>query len=90
MDLIIPKKAHRSSKSGAKANKKNDKKQKKLQSQGKASAGKKQNNPKAFNVANIVRTKRTQQRNLDRLQQKELVPLVDKTGPLYNVIIEYS
>jgi ribosome biogenesis protein BMS1 len=35
-------------------------------------------NPKAFNVANVVRTKRTQQRNLDRAQKKELVPLVDR------------
>jgi hypothetical protein len=36
-------------------------------------------NPKAFNVANVVRTKRTQQRNLDRAQKKELVPLVDRS-----------
>ena len=39
-------------------------------------------NPKAYSVANIVRTKRTQQRNRDRAQQKEVVPLVDRTEEL--------
>ena len=32
-------------------------------------------NHRAFGVANVVRTKRTQQRNLDRSQKKEYVPL---------------
>jgi ribosome biogenesis protein BMS1 len=35
-------------------------------------------NPRAFSVANIVRTKRTLQRNADRSQQKEYVPLHDR------------
>lgn len=35
-------------------------------------------NPRAFSVANVVRTKRTQQRNLDRSQKKEYVPLHDR------------
>lgn len=39
-------------------------------------------NPKAFSVANIVRTKRTQQRNRDRAQKKEVVPLVDRAEEL--------
>ena len=77
MDQLLPKKAHRASKSGAKATKKTDRKNKKLTAQGKMN-GKKEN-PRAFGVANIVRTKRTQQRNLDRMQKKELVPLVDRT-----------
>jgi ribosome biogenesis protein BMS1 len=35
-------------------------------------------NPRAFSVTNIVRTKRTIQRNLDRTQKKEYVPLSDR------------
>mmetsp|Transcript_33925 Transcript_33925/g.74425 ORF Transcript_33925/g.74425 Transcript_33925/m.74425 type:complete len:1184 (-) Transcript_33925:107-3658(-) len=35
-------------------------------------------NPRAFSVANIVRTQRTIQRNLDKSQQKEYVPLKDR------------
>jgi len=35
-------------------------------------------NPRAFSVANIVRTQRTIQRNLDREQKKEYVPLKDR------------
>lgn len=35
-------------------------------------------NPRAFSVANIVRTQRTMQRNLDRSQRKEYVPLKDR------------
>lgn len=35
-------------------------------------------NPRAFSVANIVRTQRTIQRNLDRSQKKEYVPLNDR------------
>jgi ribosome biogenesis protein BMS1 len=35
-------------------------------------------NHKAFNVANIGRTKRNIQRNLDRSQKKEYVPLTDE------------
>ena len=35
-------------------------------------------NPRAFSVANVVRTKRNMQRNLDRSQKKEVVPLHDR------------
>ena len=35
-------------------------------------------NPRAFSVANVVRTKRSIQRNLDREQKKEYVPLHDR------------
>jgi ribosome biogenesis protein BMS1 len=35
-------------------------------------------NPRAYGVANVVRTKRTLQRNADRSQQKEYVPLHDR------------
>ena len=35
-------------------------------------------NPRAFSVSNVVRTKRNIQRNLDRSQQKEYVPLQDR------------
>lgn len=35
-------------------------------------------NPKAFNVANVVSAKRNLQRNLDKAQQKEVVPLVNR------------
>lgn len=35
-------------------------------------------NPRAFSVTNIVRTKRVIQRNLDRTQKKEYVPLTDR------------
>ncbi|KAJ1438802.1 hypothetical protein B484DRAFT_392116, partial [Ochromonadaceae sp. CCMP2298] len=35
-------------------------------------------NPKAFSVANVVRTKRTMQRNLDRGQKKEIIPLTNR------------
>lgn len=38
----------------------------------------KNKNPKAFNVSNVVRTKRNQQRNMDKAQQKELIPLVNR------------
>eukprot|EP00985_Skeletonema_marinoi_P021018 scaffold12659_cov111-Skeletonema_marinoi.AAC.4 len=35
-------------------------------------------NPRAFSVANIVRTQRNVQRNSDRAQKKEYVPLKDR------------
>jgi len=59
------------------ANKKSTKKKKEEPSQ-----QEKARNHKAFNVANIGRTLKTQQRNLDRAQKKELVPLVDRTEEL--------
>lgn len=83
MDILPSNKKHRKSKSNGK------KKQKVLSYistnfndiyriflQGGARNGNK--NPKAFNVANIGRTKKLQQRNLDRAQQKELVPLTNR------------
>jgi ribosome biogenesis protein BMS1 len=65
-------KQHRASRSGVKARKKDakDKKRRGLSSE--------RHNPKAFSVANVVRTKRMQQRNLDRAQQKEVVPLINR------------
>ncbi|CAM9509338.1 unnamed protein product, partial [Discosporangium mesarthrocarpum] len=62
------KKPHRTSKSGMKATKKRDKK-------GKVE----RYNPRAFSVANIGRTKRATQRNLDVAQRKEVVPQVDRS-----------
>lgn len=39
-------------------------------------------NPRAFSVSHIGRTQRNIQRNLDRAQQKEYVPLKDRRRPL--------
>ena len=39
-------------------------------------------NPRAFSVSNIGRTQRNIQRNLDRAQKKEYVPLNDRRRPL--------
>ena len=62
---------------------KKDHKKKKTKQQappvGKAGAHK---TPTAFYVANVVRTKRTQQRNMDRAQKKEVVPLVNRDEEL--------
>jgi ribosome biogenesis protein BMS1 len=69
-------KKHRAKKSGAKADKKKSNKKKKL---GQNDA---RSNPRAFSVANVVRTKRTQQRNLDKAQQKEVVPLTNRQRKL--------
>lgn len=43
-------------------------------------------NPRAFSVANIVRTRRTIQRNLDRNQKKEYVPLNDRRAAELNEV----
>ena len=69
-DLSKGDKKHRAAKSGAKADKKklNDKKKR-----GIADVKDRTHNPRAFSVSNIIRTKRTTQRNLDRGQQKEVV-----------------
>lgn len=69
-------KKHRAPKSGVKAKKKEATKKKKL------GLSTERHNPRAFSVANVVRTKRTQQRNLDRLQQKEVVPLINRADEL--------
>jgi len=39
---------------------------------------KERHNPRAFSATNIVRTQRNIQRNLDRAQKKEYVPLSDR------------
>lgn len=64
---------HKGTKAGRGAKeKKKDKKAKK------DDARVERHNHRAFSVANIVRTKRTQQRNIDRSQKKEYVPLKDR------------
>eukprot|EP01035_Chromulina_nebulosa_P018303 gene18303-23988_t len=68
-ELLAAHKQHKKSKVGAKANKRKSN----------ISSKDKQKNAKAFNVSNLVRTKRIQQRNLDRMQKKELVPLINRT-----------
>ncbi|CAM9799757.1 unnamed protein product, partial [Heterosigma akashiwo] len=67
------KKAHRAKKSGAKADKKRDHQKKKT---GQSTA---RHNPRAFSVSKIGKTKKNVQRNLDKAQQKEYAPLVDRT-----------
>jgi len=73
MDTLLPAKKHRKSKSGAKATKKD------AQSKKKRGLSNKKDNPRAFGVANVGRTKREQQRNMDRSQKKEVVPLTDRS-----------
>jgi len=82
-------KKHRARSSGVKKDKK-DKKKKQQQQQ---PDNNKQKNHKAFNVANIGRTKKLQQRNLDRAQKKEVIPLsnraneVDEQPPVIVVVM---
>ena len=76
INLVKTQKKHRASKSGAKAKKKVDTHKKKR------GLSTDRHNPKAFSVANIVRTKRTTQRNLDKAHQKEVVALKDRTEEL--------
>mmetsp|Transcript_24553 Transcript_24553/g.36613 ORF Transcript_24553/g.36613 Transcript_24553/m.36613 type:complete len:1220 (-) Transcript_24553:1727-5386(-) len=65
--------SHKATKAGRGAKeKKKDKKAKKEKSRVE------KHNPRAFSVSNIVRTQRTIQRNLDRGQRKEYVPLNDR------------
>lgn len=64
---------HKSTKAGRGAKEK--KKDKKAKNE---NARVDRHNPRAFSVANVVRTKRTIQRNLDRSQKKEYVPLSDR------------
>jgi ribosome biogenesis protein BMS1 len=76
LGLGKPEKKHRARQSGAKADKKKDHKKKKL------GLTTERHNPKAFSVANIGRTQKNIQRNLDRSQQKEVVPLVNRAEDL--------
>jgi ribosome biogenesis protein BMS1 len=65
-------KKHRKKKSGVSADKKDATKKKKL------GLSTDRHNPRAFSVSGIVKTKKTQQRNLDKAQKKELVPLINR------------
>ncbi|KAL7488232.1 hypothetical protein ACHAW6_013816 [Cyclotella cf. meneghiniana] len=65
--------AHKSTKSGRGASEK-----KKTLKSKKDGTLKERHNPRAFSVANVVRTQRNVQRNLDRAQKKEYVPLNDR------------
>mmetsp|Transcript_13937 Transcript_13937/g.39120 ORF Transcript_13937/g.39120 Transcript_13937/m.39120 type:complete len:1191 (-) Transcript_13937:87-3659(-) len=72
-DQLIENHRHKQKKEGrgAKERKKDDKAKKE-------GTRKERHNHRAFSVANIVRTQRTIQRNLDRSQKKEYVPLADR------------
>jgi len=74
MEALAPPKAHRKKKSGVKASKKD------AHSKKKRGLSNKKDNPRAFGVANVGRTKKEQQRNMDRSQKKEVVPLTDRTA----------
>ena len=76
IDLVHGDKKHRARKSGVKAKKKDakDKKKRGLSTD--------RHNPRAFSVSNIGRTKKSQQRNLDRAQKKEVVPLINRAEEL--------
>jgi ribosome biogenesis protein BMS1 len=76
IDLVHGDKKHRARKAGVKAKKKDakDKKKRNLSTD--------RHNPRAFSVANVGRTKKNQQRNLDRAQKKELVPLINRAEEL--------
>ncbi|CAM9664209.1 unnamed protein product, partial [Phaeothamnion confervicola] len=65
------KRPHRAPKAGAKAKKKDPKRQEQ--------SAKAKNNNRAFSVANIGRTRRNVQRNLDIAQRKEVVPQLDRS-----------
>jgi ribosome biogenesis protein BMS1 len=58
-------------------NKKHSSSKGKKKTKGDANAPKRKNT-KAFNVANVVSAKRNMQRNLDKAQQKEVVPLLNR------------
>ena len=65
--------SHKSTKAG-----RGGREKKKEKRDAKAGKQKERHNPRAFSVANVVRTQRNQQRNLDRAQKKEYVPLNDR------------
>eukprot|EP00569_Conticribra_weissflogii_P016372 CAMPEP_0171407818 /NCGR_PEP_ID=MMETSP0880-20121228/20761_1 /TAXON_ID=67004 /ORGANISM="Thalassiosira weissflogii, Strain CCMP1336" /LENGTH=300 /DNA_ID=CAMNT_0011923875 /DNA_START=129 /DNA_END=1028 /DNA_ORIENTATION=+ len=65
--------AHKATKSG-----RGSREKKKLLQSKKSNTLTARHNPRAFSVANIVRTQRTIQRNLDRAQKKEYAPLSDR------------
>mmetsp|Transcript_11990 Transcript_11990/g.44557 ORF Transcript_11990/g.44557 Transcript_11990/m.44557 type:complete len:1313 (-) Transcript_11990:29-3967(-) len=77
--------SHKKAKAGAKADKKRitEKKKRGLSTQ--------RHNPRAFSVSNVRRTQRSTQRNLDRAQRKEYVPVVnraeDEPPPFVTVVM---
>ena len=71
--LVRPTKKHRTVKAGVKAMKKDEKSKKKR------GLGNERYNPKAFSVSSIGKTKRCDQRNLDRMQRKETVERTNRT-----------
>ena len=72
-DQVIDNHKHKQKKEGRGAKEK--KKDLKLKKEG---SRKERHNSRAFSVANIVRTQRTIQRNLDRSQKKEYIPQKDR------------
>lgn len=72
-DQVIDNHKHKQKKEGRGAKEK--KKDLKLKKEGNR---KERHNSRAFSVANIVRTQRTIQRNLDRSQKKEYIPQKDR------------
>jgi ribosome biogenesis protein BMS1 len=76
IELVKTQKKHRVSKSGAKAKKKD------VQDKKKRGLSNERYNPKAFSVANIGRTKKNVQRNLDKSHQKEVVALRNRAEDL--------
>ena len=71
--LVHSARKHRLVKSGINAIKKEEKSKKRR------GLSNKRYNPKAFGVSGVGKTKRSDQRNLDRLQRKEIVRRVDRT-----------
>lgn len=67
--------AHRVPKSGPKAEKKKERQNVKRGLPAKPE----RHNPRAFSVSSIGGTKKSIQRNLDRMHKKEVVPAVDRT-----------
>ena len=71
--LVHSSRKHHSVKSGINAVKKEEKLKKRR------GLSNKRYNPKAFGVSSVGKSKRCDQRNLDRLQRKEIVRRVDRT-----------
>lgn len=72
-DLQQTNRGHKTTKAG-----RGGREKKKLLKSKKEGTQKERHNPRAFSVANVVRTQRNVQRNLDRAQKKEYVPQNDR------------
>lgn len=70
---VRPSRKHRPAKSGVNATKKDEKSKKKR------GLSNERYNPRAFGVSNLGKAKRSDQRNLDRLQKREIVKREDHT-----------